>query len=125
MSKFENNAVTWFEIPVADIARARGFYENILATKLVPYPDEPSFIFPTQDGGVGGSITSRTQQKPVTDGTLVFLNADGKLNASVERAQIVGSKVIVPRTEIPGGYGFFAVITDSEGNHIGLHSRGN
>jgi predicted enzyme related to lactoylglutathione lyase len=122
MSKFEANAITWFEIPVSDIDRARGFYENILTTKLIPY--ESSFLFPVKDGGVGGSITSRTQQKPVTDGTLVFLNADGHLDTSVERAQIVGSRVIVPRTEIPGGHGFFAVITDSEGNHIGLHSRG-
>jgi len=122
MSKFEGNAITWFEIPASDIGRARGFYENILTTKLVPY--ESSFLFPTQDGGVGGSITARTQQKPVTDGTLVFLNADGHLDNSVEHALILGSKVIVPRTEIPGGYGFFAVISDSEGNHVGLHSRG-
>ena len=30
MSKFETNAITWFEIPVNDIDRARGFYENVL-----------------------------------------------------------------------------------------------
>jgi uncharacterized protein len=125
MSKFENNALTWFEIPVSDIDRARGFYENLLDSKLIPYPgNEPTFIFPTRDDGVAGSIVSRPQQKPVTDGTLVYLNADGKLNASVERAQAAGSKVLVPRTQVPGGAGFYAVITDSEGNHVGLHSRG-
>jgi len=24
---------------------------------------------------------------------------------------------------IPGGYGYYACVMDSEGNHIGLHSR--
>lgn len=38
MSKFENNAVTWFEIPVADFARATKFYETVLDAKLLPYP---------------------------------------------------------------------------------------
>jgi predicted enzyme related to lactoylglutathione lyase len=30
--------------------------------------------------------------------------------------------VLVPRTEIPGGFGYFACLQDSEGNHVGLHS---
>lgn len=125
MSKFEANAVTWFEIPVTDIDRARGFYENILGSKLIPYPgDEPCFIFPTQQSGVGGCIVQRQQQRPATDGTLIYLNADGRLNATVDRAKSSGSKVLVPRTEIPGGFGFYACIMDSEGNHVGLHSRG-
>ncbi len=99
MSKFETNAITWFEIPVSDIDRARGFYENILASKLIPYPgNEPSFIFPTKESGVAGCIVHRPQQKPAADGTIVFLNADGQLNAAVDRAKSVGSKVLVPRT---------------------------
>lgn len=125
MSKFEANAITWFEIPTTDIDRARSFYENILGAKLIPYPgNEPCFIFPTKESGVAGCIVQRPQQKPVADGTLIYLNADGQLNAAVDRAQSSGSKVLVPRTEIPGGFGFFACITDPEGNHVGLHSRG-
>jgi len=124
MSKFEANAITWFEIPVNDIDRARGFYENLLSSKLIPYPGEPCFIFPTKDSGVAGCIVQRNKMKPAAEGTIIFLNADGQLNAAVDRAKVVGSKVLVPRTEIPGGFGFYACITDSEGNHVGLHSRG-
>lgn len=126
MSKFEANAITWFEIPVTDIKRARAFYENLLATQLTPYPGgAPCFIFPTQENGVAGCIVQRAASKPAADGTIVFLNANGQLNAAAERAQAAGSKVLIPRTEIPGGFGFFAVILDSEGNHVGLHSLGN
>ena len=47
MSKFEGNAVTWFEIPTADIDRATKFYETLLAANMIPYPgDEPYAIFP-------------------------------------------------------------------------------
>ena len=65
----------------------------------------------------------RAQHKPSTDGTIVFLNADGKLDASLERATKLGATILVPRTEIPGGFGFFACLQDSEGNQVGLHSR--
>lgn len=124
MSKFETNAITWFEIPVSDIDRARGFYEDLLSSKLIPYPGgDPCFIFPTKESGVAGCIVQRPGMKPAADGTIIFLNADGQLNAAVERATSAGSKVLVPRTQIPGGFGFFAVITDSESNHVGLHSR--
>lgn len=33
-----------------------------------------------------------------------------------------GGQVLVPKTEIGNGYGFFAHFADPEGNRIGLHS---
>jgi hypothetical protein len=126
MSKFEANSITWFEIPTTDIDRACSFYEKVLDRKLVPYPGgEPCFIFPAEEDGVTGCLVKRPGLKPVAEGTIIFLNADGQLNAAVERAQTAGAKLLVPRTEIPGGFGFFAVLSDTEGNHVGLHSRGN
>jgi hypothetical protein len=123
MSKFENNAVTWFEIPVTDFDRATKFYETVLDAKLLPYPGpDPCNMFPS-NGGVGGCLIQRAQQKPSAEGTTVFLNADGKLDASLDRATKLGAPILVPRTEIPGGFGFFACLQDSEGNHVGLHSR--
>ena len=123
MSKFDNNAVTWFEIPTTDFARATSFYEEVLDIKLRAFPGpEPCNIFPSHDGGVSGCIVHRPHQKPAADGSLVYLNADGKLDASLKRAQKLGVPILVPRTEIPGGFGYFACLQDSEGNHIGLHS---
>jgi hypothetical protein len=62
-------------------------------------------------------------QKPTADGTMVYLNVDGQLDAVLGRAVALGTTVFVPRTEIPGGFGSYACLLDSEGNHIGLHSR--
>ncbi len=123
MSKFENNAVTWFEIPTTDFQRATQCYDAVLDVKLRAFPGpEPCNMFPIQNGGVGGCIIQREHQKPTADGALVYLNAEGKLDASLKRAEKLGATVLVPRTEIPGGFGYYACLQDSEGNHVGLHS---
>jgi predicted enzyme related to lactoylglutathione lyase len=125
MSKFNSNAITWFEVPTTDFDRATRFYEQVLDKKLTPFPGpDPCAMFPTEEGGVGGCIVKRASQDPCNNGTTVYLNVDGQLDASLDRAKTLNAKILVPRTEIPGGFGFFACIQDSEGNHIGLHSRG-
>lgn len=124
MSKFERNAVTWFEIPTVNIERAASYYEAVLGMTLRPWPGaEPCRMFPIGESGVGGCLVERAAHRPAADGTLVYLNVDGKLDQVLERAQQNGGKLLVPRTAIDGGFGFYAVITDSEGNQIGLHSR--
>jgi uncharacterized protein len=124
MSKFESNAITWFEIPTEDFGRATKFYEEVLDVKMLAFPGpEECNMFPAADGGIRGCIIRREQSKPSAVGTTVYLNADGKLDASIKRAEKLGAKITVPRTEIPGGFGYFACLVDSEGNHVGLHSR--
>ncbi len=124
MSKFDTNAITWFEIPTLNIERASEFYETVLSVKLRAWPgSEPTRMFPIGPGGVGGCLVQRPQQKPVANGTLVYLNVDGRLDEVLDRARENGIELVVPRTAIGGAFGFYAVLKDSEGNHIGLHSR--
>ncbi|AEU34576.1 VOC family protein [Granulicella mallensis] len=124
MSKFEGNAVTWFEIPATDMQRAVHFYETLLDKKLCAFPSAvPYFMFPAEQGAVAGALIHSPLQKPTADGTMVYLNVDGQLDATLGRANTLGTTVLVPRTEIPGGFGSYACLLDSEGNHIGLHSR--
>jgi predicted enzyme related to lactoylglutathione lyase len=42
------NAISWFEIPSTDLARATKFYETIFNTKLVPmdFPNIKMRMFP-------------------------------------------------------------------------------
>jgi predicted enzyme related to lactoylglutathione lyase len=123
MSEFKGNSVTWFEIPVSDVQRAVGFYESMLDTKLIPFGDARNYyVFPADKGEVAGGLVKRPTAQPAAQGTMVFLNVDGKLDASLRRAEKLGAKVLVPRTQVPGGTSFYACLTDSEGNHVGLHS---
>jgi predicted enzyme related to lactoylglutathione lyase len=38
------------------------------------------------------------------------------------RVQAQGGSVVQPRTALPPGMGFFAHITDLDGNRVGLHA---
>jgi predicted enzyme related to lactoylglutathione lyase len=53
---------------------------------------------------------------------LVYLNAQGRLDEAVAAVVANGGKVIQPKHPI-GPHGFRAIIHDSEGNRIALHSR--
>ena len=119
-----HNAATWFEIPTTDLERATRFYGQLLNTTLqVLFFGEPMAIFPSAKEGVGGALVQRPQQQPALDGTLVYLSTDGLLDEALARTDALGGAILVGKTPVPGGSGHFAVIRDTEGNHVGLHDR--
>jgi len=118
------NALNWFEIAVSNFDRALKFYETALDAKLevIRKPQEAMGLFPADlENGVGGAISFREGCNPGKGGTTVYLNATGNLDAILERVPAAGGSVIVPRTAIPP-HGFMALIEDTEGNAVGLHS---
>ena len=120
------SAITWFEIPTADLAKAQTFYEATLACKLTHEDMGPSkgAVFP-YDGadGVGGALLcGPTATKPGADGTLIYLDASPLLDAAVDRALAAGASLACPRVALPPGMGFFAHIIDLDGNRVGLHA---
>jgi uncharacterized protein len=121
------NAISWFEIPANDLARAQKFYETIFGLTMAPIdmPNIKMRMFPIEDMmGVGGAVVdSGGFHKPsATDGPLIYLNGNPDLQNVLDRVEPAGGKVIVPKTEISPEYGFMAVFIDTEGNRIGLHS---
>lgn len=123
----QKNAISWVEIPVADIDRAQKFYEAILEIQMIPmdFPNLKMRMFPLEDMmGVGGALCdSGGFHKPSeTDGPLVYLNANPDVQNVLDRVEAAGGKIIVPKTEISPEYGNMAVIIDTEGNRIAFHS---
>ncbi len=119
------SAVSWFEIPTLKIERAQAFYERVLETKMNEFEDEnPMLVFTNRDqAGVGGALVQRDFQQPSDAGTIVYLSCDGDLNVVIERVVAAGGTVLLPKTPVPGGFGHFCCIQDTEGNHVGLHSN--
>ena len=121
------NAISWFEIPSSNLERATKFYETIFGVSLAPL-DMPAIkmrMFPLDDmSGVGGAVVdSGGFHKPsVTDGPLIYLNANPDVQNILNKVEEAGGKIMVPKTEISPEYGYMAVIIDTEGNRIGLHS---
>lgn len=123
----KKNTINWFEIPVSDIKRATSFYEQLLATPLKtetfgpPGAGMPMTVLKS-DGGVSGALVQVNERKPSNDGALIYLNVDGELDTVLARVAKAGGTVVTPRTEI-GQMGAYAVFSDSEGNHVGLHQN--
>ena len=121
------NAISWFEIPSTDLNRAQKFYETILGLQLIPMdlPNIKMRMFPLDDmKGVGGAVVdSGGFHKPSgTDGPLIYLNGNPDVQQVLDKVVAAGGQIMVPKTEISPEYGFMAVIIDTEGNRIGLHS---
>lgn len=119
------NALNWFEIPVVDFPRACRFYGRILDTTLAidaSFPGMTMAFLPSSETGVGGSLVEFDQGRPSADGVRVYLNGGEDLAVILARVETAGGKVVVPKTLIRDDIGHFAMLEDSEGNIIGLHS---
>ncbi|HTW82933.1 MAG TPA: VOC family protein [Candidatus Sulfotelmatobacter sp.] len=114
-------AITWFEIPTADLDRAVRFYSTILETPMsvADFQGEPIAVFPYEQPGVGGCLVADAHPSP--HGTLVFLNVDGRLDRTLELVEAAGGRIVAPKTSL-GPIGYVAHIADSEGNRVGLHA---
>ena len=122
------NAISWFEIPSTNLERAQKFYETIFDISLttLDVANIRMRMFPLIDpmSGVGGAVVdSGGFHKPsLTDGPLIYLNANPDVQGVLDKVEKAGGKILVPKTMISPDYGHMAVIADTEGNRIALHS---
>jgi len=117
------NQIVWCDIPVLDLDRAIKFYSAILGAqvKKEQFPGMTIGILPHQDGEVGGCLYTSNDEKPSEKGIMIYLNANGRLDDAIAAVALNGGKVIQPKQPI-GPYGFRAILLDSEGNRVALHS---
>jgi predicted enzyme related to lactoylglutathione lyase len=120
------NAISWFEIPSTQLEKAQAFYETVLGCKMRRETMGPSegavFPYEAQEGVGGAILAGPTAPAPASGGTLIYLDASPSLDAVLARALKAGGKVALPRQALPPGMGFFAHITDLDGNRVGLHA---
>jgi predicted enzyme related to lactoylglutathione lyase len=117
------NQVVWVDIPVLDLDRAIRFYSAVLGSPVnkQEYPGMAMGLLPGSDPDVTGCLYKKDDEQPSDRGLLVYLNAQGRLDEAITAVESHGGKVIQPKHPI-SPYGFRAIILDSEGNRIALHS---
>lgn len=126
----KTNILTWFEIPVTDLQRAKKFYETILDIEMTErkdgadeaafFPFNPNVIQATS-GRITGVLSKSSRNQPSGNGTIVYINASPHLHTVLDKVEPAGGKILSPAIRIPPGY--IAIIIDSEGNRIGLHAE--
>jgi uncharacterized protein len=122
------DTLCWTDIPVTNLDRAIKFYSAILG-KEVRKMSETGFeygLLPHEEQNASGCLcvggdSVGNKNEPSETGPLIYLSVEGRLNEAVKAARVNGGKVLQERQEI-GPHGVRAIIVDSEGNRIALHS---
>lgn len=122
------DTLCWTDIPVTNLDRAIKFYSAILG-KEVRKVSETGFeygLLPHEEQNASGCLcvdgdSVGNKNEPSETGPLIYLSVEGRLNEAVKAARVNGGKVLQERQQI-GPHGVRAIIIDSEGNRLALHS---
>ena len=114
MSEPTLGAICHVEIPAPDLDKAMSFYRVLFGWKMELLGETYAMF---QDGGMGGGLD---KDMTVSDGGMnLYITVEDipkKLGEVVEH----GGAVVKDETEIGGGYGFYALFKDPNGNRLGL-----
>jgi uncharacterized protein len=120
------NPITWCEIYVQDMDRAKQFYESVFEVTLEKLEspadtDIDMWAFPMSMEAVGasGALVKMDGVKSGGSGTIPYFHCD-EVAVESERVVEAGGQIHKPKWSI-GQYGFIALVLDTEGNMIGLH----
>lgn len=122
----QNNPVGWFEIYVQDMNRAKAFYEAVFEltlSELNTGDDSMQMLsFPGEMDRYGavGALVQMADCPSGGSGTLIYFSCE---DCAIEaaRAAKLGGQLFREKFSI-GEYGHIALIVDTEGNMLGLHS---
>lgn len=118
------NPVGWFEIYVQDMPRAKAFYQAVFGVELthLESPGVELWAFPGNMGayGITGALVRMEGFASGDNSVLVYFSCQD-CAVEADRAVAAGGRLHKAKMSI-GPYGFIALVTDSEGNMIGLHS---
>lgn len=119
------NAIVWVDIPVKVLSRAMRFYSAVLdlTLKKEEFPTLSIALVPHGQGEIGVCLFpySEEEHQPSMHGPLIYLNCEGRLQEALEAVDDCGGRILKGRHSI-GGMGWRALVVDSEGNRIALHS---
>ena len=122
------DTLCWTDIPVANLDRATKFYSAVL-DREVPKVSEGGVeygLLPHEEQNASGCLcvggdSAGSENKPSQNGPLIYLSVEGRLDDAIKAVSANSGKVLQGKHPL-GPHGFRAVIVDSEGNRIALHS---
>jgi predicted enzyme related to lactoylglutathione lyase len=122
------DTLCWTDIPVTNLDRAIKFYSAVLGQEVTKM-SEGGFeygLLPHKEQNASGCLCVSSdsvgnKNQPSQTGPLIYLSVEGRLDDAVKAARANGGKVLEEKQQI-GPHGVRAMIIDSEGNRIALHS---
>ncbi|GBF20022.1 MULTISPECIES: VOC family protein [Arenibacter] len=123
----ESNMVGWFEIPVTNMERAKKFYEAVFNITISVH-DLDGLIMgwfpfaPGKSGAMGSLVQHKMYIPSDTKGPLLYFSCRD-LTIELNRVEDAGGIILQAKKTISEDHGFMALLKDTEGNRIALHSQ--
>jgi predicted enzyme related to lactoylglutathione lyase len=118
----QTNTLVWLDIPVIDLARAINFYQSVLACSLQDHRlNAPTATLMLDGSGNGLTLFKAEHELPMGSGMVPYLNCEARLEQALSQVRLLGGKIL-HNIQPMEPFGFRAVILDSEGNRLALHS---
>jgi predicted enzyme related to lactoylglutathione lyase len=119
------NLISIVEIPTIEFPRAVTFYQTILNTSVEEINMDGILmgLFPSDGETVSVALINGSQYKTSMDGTVAYFNAGDDLQIVLDKIKANSGKIVIPKTAIGPGMGFYAMFMDTEGNKVGLYSK--
>lgn len=109
--------VVWFEVLGKDDSKLRSFYSELFNWKIdADNPDRYGMVNTGSTNGIPGGIGPASAG--VRAGVTFYVHSEDP-SASLERAQRLGGRVVMPPTQMKDGP-LLAMFEDPEGHLIGL-----
>ncbi len=132
--KFMTKTFSYVAIPSIDFERAFKFYFEITGGLIQRNPNVPfpMAYFTDKDYNYVGHLFKlegmthpdggTVSFKPSSDGVIVYMELEKDLSKTLVKIEKAGGKVIMGKTLIAPGKGYWALFLDTEGNKLALHS---
>ena len=115
------NPVIYFEIAGREGEKLNEFYTNVFGWKTDVNPFGGTYMIQADDG-IHGHIFPVTEEMGFNNHVTIYVEVDN-LQSSLDQAENLGGKTMIPPQVIPGDNGSFAVFLDPSGNYIGIYKQ--
>lgn len=110
--------ITHIEFPADDLERAQRFYSELIGWEFGEVEGFPGYLmFNSGTAQIGGALGERGSS--MGDRTRMYCEVDS-IDDILARVEELGGGIVQPKMDIPG-MGWYAAITDTEGNELGLY----
>jgi hypothetical protein len=113
--------IVHIEFSANDGETAGKFYSELFGWKITYDPALNYTMFESSEGA-GGGFSPVSKENPA--GTVMVYIGTDDIGATLAKAESLGGKTVVPKSEIPG-MGWFAMFSDPTGNVVGLYTGRN
>lgn len=118
----KHNTISHIEIPAPDLAKAIAFYSAIFNWTIEIVAENSYAYFRIGDTQTGGGFDASLTPAAEKQGCQVVVDVDS-IETTIDQITKAGGSITLPKTEIPGGHGFYAGFRDTNGNHLQIHAR--